>query len=105
MNIDVIVDRNGESQKTRSYALSDEAIAILKAAASRDDGTILKIHSLGGCLIQTGGRAFGGEKGRDAAKWESALNQLESKGLVVARGYKGEVFELTHEGWQAADSL
>jgi hypothetical protein len=36
--------------------------------------------------------------GKEAAKWENALNELEENGLVVARGYKGEVFELTYQG-------
>ena len=77
----------------------------LKAAASRDDGSILKISHIGGRVIQAGGESFGGERGRESAKWEAALNELEIEGLVVGRGYKGEVYELTHEGWAVADAL
>ena len=89
----------------QQYSLSEEAQIILKTAASKDDGTIIKMSFIGGRMIQVGGESFGGERGRDAAKWEAALNQLESEGLVIARGYKGEVFELTHEGWAVADAL
>lgn len=89
----------------QQYSLSEEAQIILKTAASKDDGTIIKMSFIGGRMIQIGGESFGGERGRDAAKWEAALNQLESEGLVIARGYKGEVFELTHEGWAVADAL
>lgn len=85
--------------------LSEEAKTLLKAATARDDGTILKITYLGGRAIQAGGKSFGGDRGRESAKWENALNELEINGLVVARGYKGEVYELTHEGWSVADAL
>ena len=88
-----------------AYNLSEEAKTLLKAAAAHDEGTILKMAYIGGRMIQAGGKSFGGDRGREAAKWEGALNELESAGLVVARGYKGEVYELTHEGWAVADTL
>ena len=88
-----------------AYNLSEEAKTLLKAAAARDDGTILKIAYMGGRVIQAGGQSFGGDRGRESAKWEHALNELENSSLVVARGYKGEVFELTHAGWAVADIL
>ena len=87
------------------YTLTEEAKTILKAAASRDDGSILKIASMGGRVIQAGGESFGGDRGRESSKWEAALNELETDGLVVGRGYKGEIYELTHEGWAVADAL
>ena len=88
-----------------TYDLSEEAKTLLKAAAARNDGTILKHATMGGRIIQAGGQQFGDGRGRESAKWEHALNELESNILVVGRGYKGEVFELTHEGWAVADSL
>ena len=90
---------------THNYTLTGEAKTILKAAASRDDGSILKIAHMGGRVIQAGSESFGGDHGRESAKWEAALNELETEGLVVGRGYKGEVYELTHEGWVVADAL
>jgi len=87
------------------HRISEEAQILLKAAAARDDGTILKIAVIGGRFIQAGGQSFGGERGRESARWEHALNELLNQDLVVARGHKGEVFELTHEGWALADEL
>lgn len=88
------------------FQLSEEAKKLLKAAAAiKNDGTILKLAFIGGRQIQAGGQIFGGENGREAAKWESALNELINHNLVVARGYKGETFELTLQGWTLADSL
>lgn len=91
--------------KENKYSLTDEAITLLKAAAQNDDGTILKVAYIGGRHIQAGSQQFGAEGGRESAKWENALNELVSGGFVVARGYKDQVFELTHQGWALADKL
>jgi len=93
------------SASPHSYALTEEARSLLKAAASRDDGSILKIAHIGGRLIRAGGQTFGEGRGRESARWEAALDELERSGLVIGRGYKGEVYELTHEGWAVADAL
>ncbi len=91
--------------KQARYRLSEEAQVLLKAAASRNDGTIMNISVMGGKFVQAGGQSFGGERGRESAKWAHALNELVNVGLAVARGGRGEVFELTHEGWGVADDL
>jgi hypothetical protein len=88
-----------------TYRLSEEAQILLKSAATREDGTILKISVIGGRFIQAGGQTFGGGRGRESAKWEHALNELLNERLVVERGYKGEFFELTHEGWNLAAKI
>lgn len=85
--------------------LSAEAKVLLKEAAQANGGTILKIAVIGGRFIQTNGKTFGGERGRESAKWEYALDQLVEANYVVARGYKGEVFEVTHSGYELADKL
>ncbi len=94
---------NPEQENT--YNLSPDAKELLKAAASNEDGTILKAEYIGGRHVQAGDKQFGGSNARESAKWETALNQLIIRGLVVARGYKGQVFELTHRGWSVADNL
>ena len=104
-NIAFEPDVSASHPLTHNYKLTEEAKIILKAAASRDDGSILKVAYMGGRVIQAGGKSFGGNFGRESAKWEAALNELETEGLVVGRGYKGEFYELTHEGWVVADAL
>lgn len=94
-----------EAQSSPITRLSGDAKALLQAAAKEDDGIILKIVYMGGRVIQAGGEAFGGEHSRESARWEHALDQLIVEQLVVARGYKGEVFELTHGGWAIVDIL
>ena len=64
------------SQQNEQYALSQESQTLLKAASKQDDGTILNISNIGVRVIQAGGESFGGERGREAAKWEAALEEL-----------------------------
>lgn len=99
------VEMTEAEQGALELSLSDEARVLLKAASEKEDGTILKIAYMGGRVLQAGGKQFGGERGRESAKWENALNELIENDLVVARGYKDQVFELTHHGWSVADAL
>jgi hypothetical protein len=87
------------------FNLTDEAKELLKAAATDQRGTIIKAAHIGGRVIQAGGKSFGGERGRESAKWEAALDELESTHLVVGRGDKGQIYELTHRGWEVVDAL
>lgn len=86
-------------------SLTEEARQLLaEAVAGRRD--ILKLATLGGRFIQTNNKSFGGGGDHRASmRWEYALDQLVSAGLVVARGDKGQVFEVTEPGYQLADLL
>lgn len=103
--MEIVSSNQSDSGALQRYVLSEEAKIILKAAASNNDGSILKLSYLGGRVIQAGGQSFGRERGHEAAKWEDALGELENQSLIIGRGYKGEVFELTHEGWAVVDLL
>lgn len=85
--------------------ISEEAKSILVAASRDDDGVIFKLSFIGGRYIEAGGMKFGGQSGRENAMWERALSELESNGLIIGRGYKGETFELTDDGWRLADKI
>ena len=86
--------------------LSKEAKILLSEASNDTNGTILFLRFLGGCELQTNGKNFiTNKEHREIAKWESALNQLVSEEIVVERGYKGEVFELTSKGYHLADLI
>lgn len=93
------------SSSASNYRLSVDAKTLLKAAATKEDGSIFLLSFMSGRVVQAGGQQFGGERGRESAKWEHALGELVTNGLAVARGNKGQVFELTHEGWSVADAL
>lgn len=94
-----------DARSNSSYRLSAEAAELLKAASEDEHGTIIKSEYIGGQQIQAGKKSFGESSRREFAKWEAALRDLVSTGLIRDHGYKGEYFELTHEGWAAADVL
>jgi hypothetical protein len=86
--------------------LSEEALTLLLAAVSDpDDGSIMMLDYMGGSHIQAGKQQFGGENRRENARWRAAVMELRSQGLIEDRGYKGEVFEVTNEGYQVAERL
>ena len=61
---------------------------------------------IGGTALQTNGKnLIPSNERREIAKWEQALEELVSNDLVVARGYKGEMFEITNLGYQIADMI
>lgn len=98
----------GEVVDSRTHlpTLSSEARILLKEASQDSSGTIIFAQYLGGTAIQTNGKnLIPSIERREVAKWESALNELRSNDLVVDRGYKGEVFEITNLGYQIADMI
>ena len=67
---------------------------------------ILKAAASGGLTIQANGKSFT-ERGnaRSEARWEQALQDLLDNGLVKDPKGKGQVFEVTHKGFEVADGL
>ena len=39
---------------------------------------------------------------RAVATWEAALQELLDRGLLAARGDRGEIYEITKKGYEAA---
>lgn len=92
--------------KTTLPNLSAQARTLLKEASLDPNGIILQVKHLGGTAIQTNGKnLILSNSRRDIAKWEEAMGELLGLGLVVARGYKGEIYEVTNLGFQIADMI
>jgi len=92
--------------RTQLPALSPEARILLKEASQDSGGTIIHAKYIGGTAIQTNGKnLIPSNERREVAKWEQALEKLRSQDLVVDRGDKGEVFEITNLGYQVADMI
>jgi hypothetical protein len=88
-----------------SPSLSDEAKRLLVAAAE-SEGTVMRIRVMGGTIIQAGQTTMAPMEDRRAiARWESALGELTVNGLLIDRGHKGEIFEVTDRGYTLADAL
>ncbi len=87
-------------------SLSEEARDLLIEAAMDTAGMIVMIRSFGGLRISTNGKAFG-ERGniRSEARWKQAIKELLNQGFIEDVKGKGEVFEVTHEGFEVAGSL
>ena len=85
-------------------SLSPSAFDLLKQAA-HEDGRILKISDLSvGTQIQAGATTMNMDASdRERAKWEGALNELVSTGLVESANAKGDVFNLSISGYKMVD--
>ena len=91
--------------KSTSIELSVEAKAILVAAAS-GDGRILILRHQGGQIIQTGGKQLIPDvNARTIARWVGGIEDLQRRRYVTGVGHKGEVFEVTREGYEMADMI
>ena len=92
--------------RTQLPALSPEARVLLKEASQDRGGTIIHARYIGGSALQTNDKnLIPSNERREVAKWEQALEELKAKDLVVDRGHKGEVFEITNLGYQVADMI
>lgn len=85
--------------------LSETEKEIVKTAARDEESRIIRSIHLNGRSIQIGDRQFGEKSSREFTRYDSALKSLVSKGLVAPMGTGGQMFELTHAGWEIADSL
>lgn len=87
-------------------ALSKEAKTLLKEAAQDPGGLVLFERYGAGVDLHTNGVSLitSKEDHRAIATWESALQELVGDGLLVAHGDRGEVFEITKKGYEAAES-
>ncbi len=84
--------------------LSPEAVALLAAAAKDAAGTILFERFGGGVEISSNDTTFNGDMSpRTIALWEGAIEELEKRGYVKAASDAREVFEVTRDGYTAAE--
>jgi len=89
-----------------AYKISNEATQLLVEASKDKHGDILKSRSAGGTAIKTNGKnMIPSQEARIVAKWEHALNELLGNRLIEERGTRGEIFAVTHEGYEYADKL
>lgn len=86
--------------------LKQEAVALLRAGASAKNGMIMTLRTMSGYHVQAGNdQLFDGQNPREEARWRSAVNQLNSYGLIEDVNGKGEIFRLSDSGYEAAEKL
>ncbi|NNH39622.1 DUF4062 domain-containing protein [Acinetobacter terrae] len=93
-----------ETSTKQAIEPSDEMVQILLNAGNAESQINFRRY-LGGQSLFVGNLDINLNKARELAKWEDALNELLNLGLIKDRGYKGELFDLTKEGWDAFDQL
>lgn len=105
LSTDELEVHTGEPE-VQSPLISAEARQLLLATAGDRNGRLLKVRTMSGLTVQAGRRNFteGGDP-RTEALWEAAVFELCDKGLFKEEGYKGEVYSVTHLGYQVADKL
>lgn len=95
----------GFNPQSIAKLLPEAAIELLKAASSQGNGKILRPRTLGERSIKAGNVSFGGADNQAYAMYDASLEVMLDLDLLVARGSKGEVFELTHKGWEVSKTI
>ncbi len=86
--------------------LSQEAKLLLREAALDRAGLVLFERYGASVDLHTNDKSFlTSKERRQLATWEAALEELVKDGLLVARGDRGEIYEMTKKGYAAAEHL
>jgi len=101
---DMLSSELQNNQKPKN-TVSKEAEEILVAASSDKNGNIMKISTKSDRTIQAGKNTFGAKDQKSFVKYEAALEQLVEYDFVKDLGHQGEIFEITHKGWELVDAL
>ncbi len=66
----------------------------------------MKLRTMDGTILQANGRnMIESNDRRNVAKWEAAVDELLEVRFIVPVGYKGELFEITANGYDYLDSI
>jgi hypothetical protein len=91
--------------KSTSTELSAEAKMILKEAVD-SDGHVVHSKSLNGEQIFANGKSLiPNDEPKTIALWAGGLEDLIRCRCIKDRGHKGEIFEVTREGYDAANVM
>jgi hypothetical protein len=95
------------SSNGSSAPLSPDAAALLEAASADGSGGVIMFGRYGGGdEISANDKVFNEDSNpRTIARWEGAIEDLEKRGLVRATSSTREVFEVTRDGYAAADAI
>ena len=86
--------------------LSQEAKILLKEASSDPHGVVMHLRYVSGTDIQSNGKKLNqSSERREVARWESAIEELVKEHYLVARGAKGEIYEVTNTGYLYASTI
>jgi hypothetical protein len=96
----------GESANSNMPKLSREAQILLKEATGDRHGYIIRSETMSGYYITSNDKNIvTADDPRKQATWEGAIEELEKFRLIKDQGSKREVFRITREGFEIADSI
>ena len=98
-------DLNYETADEQKDLTDTEKLLIIEMS-NDPEGIVMKIVTKSGFQVQTNGKSLDTEQTpRSRALWDETFRTLLNKDLIEERGYKGEVFALTLNGYKQADIL
>jgi hypothetical protein len=91
----------------QNAALSEQGRLILSTAAQDPAGLVLFERFGASVDLHSNGISLFTDKGdhKELVSWEAALDELVEQGFMVERGDRGEVFEITRLGYDAAEKI
>lgn len=97
---------SSDSSPQQPLQISGDAKALLAEAAQDQSGQVMQIRTAAGLGIRTNGKEMA-DRGnrRSEAQWEAAVQDLIRAGFLRQSDSKGQVFSVTHAGYQAAEHL
>ena len=102
--IDEIARISGTDNR-KSALISDDALKLLKEAATDPSGQVLKSSDLSNGTSIQGGRTVmnANSTPRESARWIAALEELLNAGLLLKADSKGAVFQVSDAGYKYID--
>lgn len=87
--------------------ISDDAVFLLMKAGDENAGQLLRLESIGDEYTLEAGieQIVHTRKHRERARWEAALQELIRLGYLNDVSYNGEIFDVTHEGYEYFEKL
>jgi hypothetical protein len=94
------------SRREKEVRFEQESCTLLAAGALAEHSNIMITRTNAGTQIYANRRCYSkGNDGRSEARWEGAIDQLESLELISTRSFERQIFQLTKEGYRQADQL
>lgn len=104
--IDKLFEEKEQKAANHVFDLSKESKILLKEACNDPNGQIIKLHSLEGVSITVNGKQIiTSNERRVVSKWEAAIDELLGNHMINAIGTKGEIFQITKDGYEINDFL
>ena len=92
-----VVSNNPEESQVLSY----EAYTMLNAISGEEHTEIIRFVTMSGTTIQYGNGSIGDASGRrEFAKWDAAIEELISLGMIKKTGKKDDIYTITNVGYK-----